>query len=363
MTLQLSRRAAISTSAAGLAGVALSGCSGDADVYDQAAADLRRPLSGDPSLQELVRYATIAANSHNTQPWIFQPTDLGIDILPDFTRRTPVVDPDDHHLFASLGCATENLHLAAQASGQAGEVVFDSSEDGAARIDLRSSATKNSDLFGAIPARQCSRAVYEARLAPMDVVARLALAANSYGVEAMIITETAMTEDILALILDGNSRQVEDPAFVSELKDWLRFNPTAAMRTNDGLYSACSGNPTLPDWLGSFTFDMFFTTEAENKKYAEQIRSSSGLVVFVAATDDKEGWFNAGRAYQRFALQATADGLQNAFVNQTIEVPEMRRPLQDLLGLGERRPNLVVRFGYGPAMPQSLRRPATEVMV
>jgi hypothetical protein len=41
----------------------------------------------------------------------------------------------------------------------------------------------------------------------------------------------------------------------------------------------------------------------------------------------------------------------------------MRRELQGLLGLGERRPNLVVRFGYGPAMPKSLRRRAGDVIV
>jgi hypothetical protein len=26
-------------------------------------------------------------------------------ILPDLSRRCPAVDPDDHHLFVSLGCA------------------------------------------------------------------------------------------------------------------------------------------------------------------------------------------------------------------------------------------------------------------
>ena len=30
-------------------------------------------------------------------------------ILPDLPRHTLVVDPDDHHLFASLGCAAEKI--------------------------------------------------------------------------------------------------------------------------------------------------------------------------------------------------------------------------------------------------------------
>lgn len=44
--------------------------------------------------QQLVRYATLAANSHNTQPWLFVATGSSIRISPDANRRCPVVDPD-----------------------------------------------------------------------------------------------------------------------------------------------------------------------------------------------------------------------------------------------------------------------------
>lgn len=39
---------------------------------------------------DLVRQATLAASSHNTQPWKFRLLADGIDILPDFSRRRPV---------------------------------------------------------------------------------------------------------------------------------------------------------------------------------------------------------------------------------------------------------------------------------
>ena len=54
---------------------------------------------------ELVRYATLAANGHNTQPWKFSIKDDGIEILPDYSRRLPIVDPNDRQLWISLGCA------------------------------------------------------------------------------------------------------------------------------------------------------------------------------------------------------------------------------------------------------------------
>lgn len=71
---------------------------------------------------DLVRQAILAASSHNTQPWKFRLERDAIAILPDLSRRCPAVDPDDHHLYASLGCAAENLILAAQATGLRGHL-------------------------------------------------------------------------------------------------------------------------------------------------------------------------------------------------------------------------------------------------
>lgn len=65
-------------------------------------------------LKEIVRYATLAPSGHNTQCWRFRIENRSIAVQPDLSRRTPVVDPDDHHLYASLGCAAENLTQAAE---------------------------------------------------------------------------------------------------------------------------------------------------------------------------------------------------------------------------------------------------------
>jgi hypothetical protein len=191
---------------------------------------------------------------------------------------------------------------------------------------------------------------------------RLETAAHVEGVDVLFVTEERGKADILDLVIAGNSRQMDDPAFMAELRSWLRFNAAAAAETRDGLYSASTGNPALPSWLGPIAFDWFFSKDAENEKYAEQIRSSHGVAVFTADRDDKAGWIAAGRACQRFALQATLDGVKHAFVNQAVEVPEMRRDLHTQLGLGERRPDLVVRFGHGPEMPRSLRRRPAAVI-
>jgi hypothetical protein len=116
-------------------------------------------------------------------------------------------------------------------------------------------------------------------------------------------------------------------------------------------------------FVGSRLFDLFFTPKAENEKYTNQIRSSAGIAILVFDKNTKSHWIEARRCYQRFALQAAALGIRTAFLNQPVKVLALRPQFASYLGISDRRPDLVVRFGHGPMMPQSLRRPIEAVMV
>ena len=95
-----------------------------------------------------------------------------------------------------------------------------------------------------------------------------------------------------------------------------------------------------------------------NETYATHIRSSAGIAMFISEANDPAHWVDAGRCYERFALQAAALDISNAMVNRPVEVSAIRPQFANALGIGGNRPDLVVRFGRGPAMPKSLRHPA-----
>jgi hypothetical protein len=95
-------------------------------------------------------HATLAPNGHNTQPWFFRIGDRKIDILPDFSRRTPGVDPDDHHLYVSLDAAAETLSLASAARGAPGAVNFDPSGKGSVVFDFERARALSLPLLDAI---------------------------------------------------------------------------------------------------------------------------------------------------------------------------------------------------------------------
>ena len=348
----------------------LSACSSgtDADSYEDAVSRIwRHGKVGEGNapalLRELVRYATLAPSSHNTQCWKFRLEDRAISVLADLSRRCPAVDPDDHHLFVSIGCATENLIQAALAHGMQGDVIVDSSAGALLRVVLEPTRAVATTLFDAIPERQSTRGEYGGQPISANELALLERAGTGNGVRVIFLTERAALEQALEFVVQGNTAQINDRAFVEELKSWIRFNGSAAVRSGDGLYAASTGNPSVPSWLGSLLFGAFFTPKNENDKIAKQLRSSSGIAVFVSEIESPAQWIDVGRCYERFALQSAALGIRNAMLNQPVEVSALRPQFASFLGIGGRRPDLVVRFGRGPKLPPSLRRPVDAVLI
>lgn len=359
-----SRRQFICQSTAAIALMPLVACArADAMDYQTAAAKLRTDLPKNPDMQEMLRFATLAANGHNSQPWRFSINGSNASIIPDLSRRTPVVDPDDHHLFISLGCAAENLLLAGAAHGRPGELLFLNTDGGRIDIGLGRGKAEKSALYSAIPKRQTTRSIYQGGRISVDDLADLEAAANVEGVSIQFITDDRQREAVLDQVISANTQQMGNPDFVKEMKQWVRFNPDAALAKRDGLFSLSTGGPIAPTFVGRALFSQFWDVDAENKKYAAQIRSSPVIAVFTGDKANKDNWIKVGRSFQRFALQATALGLRHAHINQPIEVTSARQQFASWLGTPGSRPDLVIRLGYAPALPMSLRRPVTDVLI
>lgn len=311
--------------------------------------------------EAMIRYATLAASSHNTQPWRFEVGPNRIVISPDLSRRCPAVDPDDHHLYASLGCAAENLLLAAEAAGMKGHYSYDASISSVV-VDFERATPVASALFKAIPMRQCCRAEYDGSSLSAEELRLLEEAGTGNGVSVMFLTAPREKEQIAEYVAAGNTAQFADPAWSDEIKSWIRFTARDAIRFGDGLYGPTMGNPDVPAWLGRLYMSLAFSAEKQNRKDVRQIRSSSAIAVLFSDADDIAHWIEAGRCYERLALQATVLDLRTAFINQPVEVSALRPKFASFLGIGNRRPDLVVRIGRGPKMPHSLRRPVNEVI-
>jgi hypothetical protein len=310
----------------------------------------------------LVRYATLAASSHNTQPWRFEIGRDYIRILPDFERRCPAVDPDDHHLFASLGCAAENLVVAGLTAGLKAHVSVDARTSNV-DIALERTAPSRSSLSDAVVERRCTRSEYDGKPLATEQLRLLEDAGRGAGVSVLLLTSDRQKDEVAEFVAQGNTTQFADTAWVDELKTWIRFNARDALRTGDGLYGPVMGSPDVPPWIGKLFMRLAFSSKAQNRKDSRNIRSSGAIAVIFSEKNDVQHWVEAGRCYERLALRAAALGLRTAFINQPVEVGKLRPQFAHYLGIGDRRPDLVVRIGRGPLAPRSLRRPLSDVIV
>ncbi len=337
------------------------------DEYDQAASDIRRAGMVRPNgvldTRELIRCAMLAASSHNTQPWKFRVEQDSITVLPDFSRRCPVVDPDDSHLFKSLGCAAENIVHAAAAQGFSADVQFDPDEDSVI-VHLSSVAKPHAaDLYRTIAQRQCVKMTYDGTSLAQPEIEKLKKAGEGRNVRTVMLLSEAQKNTVIDYVTRGNVAQLTDRAFRDELVSWIRFNPGEALNTGDGLSGRTSGQPALPRWLAKLIFALVLTPKGQAETDAINIRSSAGVAVFVSSQNDKAAWVEVGRAYERFALQAAALDVRTAFINQPIEVRLLRPQFESWMNLAGEHAFLMVRFGHGPTAPFSLRRPIDDVII
>ncbi len=313
----------------------------------------------------LVGAAVLAPSGHNTQPWRFALDRDTIRIRPDPTRRLPVVDPDDHALYISLGCALENLSIAAAARGLAARV---EPGDQALAVTLTADAGADAAVVAgwmrAMPLRRSNRGRYDGRIIPAPDLQRLRDACAGAAVRILAFDcRGPEIEPLIEFVRQANIAQFTDRAFVDELVAWIRFSRREVAERHDGVTSAALGFPAIPRWLGRLIMTRFVKPDAEAARQERAIRGSSHLLLFVAAADDRRHWVEVGRCFQRVALTATALGIAHAHVNMPCEVVPIRRQLAAHLALhAGAQPLLLVRFGYGREPPAAPRRPIDAVI-
>jgi hypothetical protein len=114
-----------------------------------------------------VPIAILAASPHNTQPWLFKITNSSIELHIDTQRNVGALDPYLREEHIGMGCALENLMLAAPANGYAataallpgklGRIPAEPKPQLLARVNLTPGKSEENELYNAIPRRHTNR--------------------------------------------------------------------------------------------------------------------------------------------------------------------------------------------------------------
>lgn len=359
------RQLLLAAAAAPLTAGTLAGCSQREAEYAAAVADTWRDTitnsvqNRDQLEREIVRFAMLSPSHRNRQPWRFELGPGWITLRPDESRRLPVADPDDHHLHVSVGAALETMVVSAGAGGL--DAALSADGDGV-RVQYTVGVPTSQTLYNAIIQRQTARVPFSNAPVPAPLLDRFVRLATADGAAAVVVTDAALVGRILELTLTAVERQLRDPAWTAEFLQWLRFDRDEALARRDGVYTTANGYPAVPRWVGSRFLELVTTPARERVRYTAQLQGCGALLVIAAPRNEVGMWRAVGRAYQRIALVATAEGLRSAPANPALDYPDLRAALAGLLGLGDARPGMILRLGTGGAeLPRSLRRPAADV--
>ncbi len=363
---------------------ALPGCSSTLPAEAVAAWQGPAPVPpGGDVRRWIVAHAILAPHSHNLQSWLVDLQQPGeIMLYCDHTRLLPETDPHSRQILMSQGTFLELLHLAALQQGLRAEIdLFPHGEfdprtppapphthHATARVRLVPDASVQPDpLFGQIFRRRTNRSAYDMRTPEPQAVQAIAAACTAPRLRtAFALPGDARLPEHRAIARDAWRVELVTPRTMLESLKVLRVGPREIAEHRDGL----SVNAPLPRMLAALGLfdrsqapgpdDMAVTQQVQD--FNARIDATPAFFAMVTETNDRATQVQAGRAYVRAQLAATAQGLSMHPLQQALqEYPEQAphyAAIHALLGAdgGRGTVQMWARLGYAPPVGPAPRR-------
>ncbi len=316
-------------------------------------------------LEFVLGYAVLAPSSHNTQPWLFRIRGECIELFADRTRSLKVSDPGDRELVISCGAALFHLKLALRHFNlfRRLELLPDPADlDLLARVWVGtegSQVIEDTLMFHAIPKRRTNRQRFQADPLPPRLLAELHTAAFHEGAWLHYVEAEDERLGLAELVAQGDRKQWSDKRFRLELAAWVHSNHSAA---RDGIPGYAQDVDDMLSYMGPLVVRTFDLGDGQAAKNTEIALHSPALAVIGTSEDTPRDWLLAGQALAHVLLRARVEDVWASFLNQPIEVPELRSQLVQLLDrCGS--PQLILRLGFGSDVKPTPRRHVDEVLI
>jgi len=311
-----------------------------------------------------LRWAVLAPNPHNRQPWLATLVDADtVELRCDLERRLPVTDPFDRQIAIGLGAFAELFRMAAAAAGIA--VVVEPFPDGEPAVDGRldtrpvarlrrvAGAAVADPLFQNATARRSAKRPFDtARVAPPATLAAIGGAA---GGTVGFVTQAEAVERLKALVWEAWLIEARTPAAHLETVSLMRLGSAAVAANPDGV--SVSG-PQLDPLIerGVLNREAFAAPgrpgyEEMIQRYTPMLAATNAYVFCTGPASGRAAQLAAGAQWLRLNLATTAAGLALHPVSQALqEYPEMAgsfRALHAALGVsGAERVQMLGRIGF-----------------
>lgn len=291
----------------------------------------------------ILGHAILAPHAHNLQSWV---VDLGtpgeITLYCDLQRLLPQTDPYARQVMMSHGTFLELLDLAARERGLRAEfTLFPQGSFGPLAPDTRPVArirllpdpgVARDPLFRQILARHTNRNAYDpSRPVPAAAWAAMAEAATGASLRFGHTTGDEALPAHRAIAAQAWAIELGTPRTLLESLQLLRVGATEVAAHRDGLVLM---DPKVV-WAARLgLFDRSRAPAPGDRAIAAQIEgfghklaSTPGFLWLVSEGNTRETQLQAGRAYARVQLAATAHGVALQPLQQALqEYPEQAQP-------------------------------------
>ena len=384
----MQRRKFVRVTGAGLVFAATAASTGCAQRMPAAAIEAWQGPGQEADLRHwIIGYAILAPHSHNLQSWLLDLDTPGeIALRCDLSRLLPETDPFSRQIMMSHGTFLELLDMAARERGIRTDITL--FPDGAfgpgpldqrlvARIRLEPDATVQKDpLFAQILLRHTNRSKYDSG----RPVATAAWQAMSEAVKPHPLrfgfVGTDSSEALAqhrAIASEAWRIELTTPRTILESYRVLRVGADEIERYRDGL----SVLDPMVVWLNRLgLFDRSkapapddYATTSQIKDFDRKLDSTPGFLWLVSEGNERTTQVNAGRAYARVQLAATAHGVALQPLQQALqEYPEQAKPYADIRQLLDasapaRTVQMWARAGYAPPVDPAPRRGVAAQLV
>ena len=326
----------------------------------------------------LVRAAILAASPHNTQPWRFGVSPSQINLFADTSRNIGAIDPDRREMYMGLGCALENLLLAARANGYDYRLrLMPDSTDPThvARVDLTAGKPEATELYQAISRRHTNRGPYDTS---RSIAPEVLKTIHNLGIDMPDVTVFWFTRDkersrVGDLIVQATEAIIADKQQTAASAKWMRQTWQDIQRYRDGItFDANIPSPfiravvkILPPLSQEVNDDAWLQA---TKEIHVATAAAFGIIA-VRDAKDRAHRLQGGRWWQRAHLWATTHGIAMHPLNQMPERADRETSvgieakfgnvLKELIGDGKWQALMPFRIGY--PLRESLPSPRRSV--
>ncbi len=336
--------------------------------------------------RQTLRAAILAANPHDTQPWLFQPVGDSITVLADRSRNLGSFDPFRREMHLGVGCAIENLMRAASVYGYTLNVIVNGGKltpspgnatVKAAHLYLDAGVASRDPLFEAIPNRHTNRGAYSERAVNVKDLYSLADLVSDNEVRVAFLTDAHARGDLAATIVEATERIIADPEMSADSARWFRTGRREVDAHRDGIGVDTAGLSPLMAAAAKIMPDQDApTADRYWRDMTRDVQTKAPALGILLVRDRFEmgSAIAAGRAWQRLHLAATTMGLAAQPLNQPVECADRNAQLGQKDEFGPQlaqmahapdwQATFVFRLGYAerPALP-SPRRPLSDVVI